>query len=417
MGSEQFSDLERHQVRRRQGIPTVSVLTGAVGLGIERWQHYMARMKRTSVLLRSRDSGELVRAWLAAYRGRRSLRRTALRYLARMQGKKEQDLQDLLRNKTQADLDLFLKRVFHGEPSSPTERICCHCLTSLPQDESEANSVEQALSVFAESRRPWLSLLAAIHDLEPSWAPAAIVALHNHHQDGVAALEAAADILSHLAERIPTSPLAWAVPEAAWAKYLSEAKESHQKAICRESVSRIRSLDGAEMRRTVDAAKIAKPERLRGAVARLARDGASSELVASYVRAAKLNPPKTPENKQQAEKARSQAEAFLRDRLESLSETAGVFKLNEKLPIRFRTRKTMEVDLVSRRHRLAIEIDGYYHFRDPENYRRDREKDYVLQQNGFFVLRFLADEIVEHLEEILRRICDTLARRQAENEK
>ncbi len=417
MGPEQFPDLERHQVRRQQGIPTVSVLTGPVGLGIERWQHYTARLKRASVLLRRLDFEELVRAWLGGYRRRRSLRRAALRYLARMQGKKEHDLQDLLRNKTQADLDLFLKGVFHGEPSSPTERICCHSLTSLPQDGSEANLVEQPLSFFAESRRPWLSLLEAIHDLEPSWAPAPIVALHNNDQDGITALETAADILSHLAERIPTCPVAWAVPEAAWAKYLSEARESHQKAICRESVSRIRSLDGAEIRRTVEAAKIAKPQRLRGAMARLARDGASSELIASYVRAAKLNIHKTPENKQQVEKARSQAEAFLRDRLESLSETAGIFKLNEKLAIRFRTRKTMEVDLVSRRHRLAIEIDGYYHFRDPENYRRDREKDYVLQQNGFFVLRFLADEVVEHLEEILRRICDTLARRQAENEK
>lgn len=35
---------------------------------------------------------------------------------------------------------------------------------------------------------------------------------------------------------------------------------------------------------------------------------------------------------------------------------------------------------------LAIEVDGALPLGDPEAYRRDRRKDRLLQENGYFVL-------------------------------
>src|SRR3954469_24474164 len=87
--------------------------------------------------------------------------------------------------------------------------------------------------------------------------------------------------------------------------------------------------------------------------------------------------------------ARSAAEAALLEALEATPATAGRFELNGYLSVRFGP-SALEVDLLAREDRIAIEIDGYYHFGDLDAYRRDRRKDLVLQTQGFVVVRVLA---------------------------
>ncbi|MDZ4198600.1 MAG: DUF559 domain-containing protein [Kiritimatiellia bacterium] len=41
---------------------------------------------------------------------------------------------------------------------------------------------------------------------------------------------------------------------------------------------------------------------------------------------------------------------------------------------------------------------------DPKAYSRDRRKDALLQENGYFVLRFLAEDVSQHLSEVLDAI-------------
>jgi hypothetical protein len=48
---------------------------------------------------------------------------------------------------------------------------------------------------------------------------------------------------------------------------------------------------------------------------------------------------------------------------------------------------------------------------DAEAYRRDRRKDAMLQENGYFVLRFLAEDAGKRLDEILDTILAALANR------
>ena len=99
--------------------------------------------------------------------------------------------------------------------------------------------------------------------------------------------------------------------------------------------------------------------------------------------------------------ARSAAERFLFERLESSPETAGLFELNGTLDFRFGPTQWIEVDLVARSLKLAVEVDGYHHFQDPEAYRRDRRKDLELQKHGYLVVRVLADDVVERCEDVM----------------
>jgi hypothetical protein len=110
------------------------------------------------------------------------------------------------------------------------------------------------------------------------------------------------------------------------------------------------------------------------------------------------------------ERARSKAEQLLHDYLAGHAETAGLFELNGLMPFDFGNRPA-EIDLVCRQLGVAIEIDGYFHFRDPDGFRRDRRKDVLLQSHGFLVVRFLAGDIPARLSEIMTDILDVVRAR------
>lgn len=106
--------------------------------------------------------------------------------------------------------------------------------------------------------------------------------------------------------------------------------------------------------------------------------------------------------------ARSAAEAALLEALEATPATAGRFELNGYLSIKFGS-NAMEVDLLGRQDRIAIEIDGYYHFGDLDAYRRDRRKDLLLQTLGFVVVRVLAQDVMRDARPAVNAICQALA--------
>lgn len=61
--------------------------------------------------------------------------------------------------------------------------------------------------------------------------------------------------------------------------------------------------------------------------------------------------------------------------------------------------------------RSGSENLGAQHLADPEAYRRDRRKDALLQQHGYFVMRFLADDAGRHLDQVLDAILAALVHR------
>jgi len=141
-------------------------------------------------------------------------------------------------------------------------------------------------------------------------------------------------------------------------------------------------------------------------VRRLIRDGVETPLATLFLHVSRP----LAADAEGANRARSTSEAFLYRRLETLPQTAGKFRLNGVLPIPFDGRGRMEVDLLAAEMRLAIELDGAQHL-EPEAYRRDRRKDLLLQENGYLVLRFLAEDIGTHLDEVLDAILRALTNR------
>ena len=111
------------------------------------------------------------------------------------------------------------------------------------------------------------------------------------------------------------------------------------------------------------------------------------------------------------ERARSASEAFLFRRLETLPQTTGRFRLNVGLPIPFDSRGRMEVDFLCEQLGLVIELDGGQHLADAEAYRRDRRKDAALQEHGYFVLRFLCEDLGKRLDDVLDAILRSIANR------
>jgi superfamily II DNA or RNA helicase/very-short-patch-repair endonuclease len=144
-------------------------------------------------------------------------------------------------------------------------------------------------------------------------------------------------------------------------------------------------------------------------VRRLVHDGVDSPLANLFVHAAVITTP----NGEGAGRARSATEAFLYRRLETLPETAGRFRLNAELPIPFDGWGRMEVDLLCAQSRIAVELDGGQHLGDTDAYRRDRRKDALLQENGYLVLRFLAEDVGKYLGYVLDSILRALSHQNA----
>jgi superfamily II DNA or RNA helicase/very-short-patch-repair endonuclease len=142
-------------------------------------------------------------------------------------------------------------------------------------------------------------------------------------------------------------------------------------------------------------------------VRRLIRDGVDKPLAHLFNEAAHPIPP----DLVGGARARSSAEAFLYRRLETLQETKGRFRLNVVLPIPFDGGSSMEVDFLCTDLLVAIELDGAQHLMDPDAYRRDRRKDALLQENGYFVLRFMTEDTCKRLDDVLNTILRTLSHR------
>ena len=107
---------------------------------------------------------------------------------------------------------------------------------------------------------------------------------------------------------------------------------------------------------------------------------------------------------------RTRRKAFLFRRLDSLPETRGRSRLNERPPVALDSAGSIEVALLCPDARLAIELDRTECLSDTEAYRHDRHKDQLLQMNGYWVLRFLAEDVGKALDRVLGTIMSAMGR-------
>lgn len=142
-------------------------------------------------------------------------------------------------------------------------------------------------------------------------------------------------------------------------------------------------------------------------VHRFVRDGVDAPLAELFVHASRDVLP----DAEGVDRARSATEAFLFRRLATMPNIRGLFRFNAGLPIPFDGHGRMEVDLLCEDAGVAIELDGPQHLVSVDAYRRDRRKDRLLQEHGYFVLRFLAEDVGKRLDVVLDTILRAMSHR------
>lgn len=395
-----LSALDRHQHRREQAIPTLTVLAGPPGAALSLWQRWLeARGLGLCVSRASHEAGAM-RDWVAFLAQHRNLETDAAEVLGAAGGLRRGELAAQLQGKTPHERGLLLQELFPAVPQ-PDAAAACRCLLQ-PAASSRPQEPWEALLEACEQNP--LRAFAALHALvPPGEAPALLLA-----GTGPVWLAQAARTAARLCDTVPTLAAALSVEGAAVDAYL-HGEESQGRALVREGRLTLPAVSSEAVKRRVEALGVQDTKALTGALAQLAADGAPDEVLTLYGGAAREREAASVQPAA-ADRARSTAERFLSALLESLPATRGLFELNQRTGFRIHDRP-VEVDLLCRRLRLAIEIDGYYHFQTPEAYRRDRRKDLALQRHGYWVLRFLADDVVARLEEIRDTVLEVVSLR------
>jgi hypothetical protein len=111
-------------------------------------------------------------------------------------------------------------------------------------------------------------------------------------------------------------------------------------------------------------------------------------------------------------RARHRTLRALFEALERDPRTRGRFELDGKIASPSGS-PAIEIELVSHSLRIGIELDGWYHFHDPEGYRRDRIQDLRLARAGYFVMRFPAEDVDDRLASTIDQIAVATAGRRA----
>lgn len=394
--------LNRHAQRRDHGIPTLSVLSGPLGLCVHTWRQWAGSQQQPVVQLCGMDTETIITSWVAALARQRDLTTDALAFLSTRTGQPLAELRAGWQARTWHDAERFWERVGLDRHRDGTAAVCRwltrRLVTGEPLDPDRLAG--QFDGILQGLEGPWQRVLIALAGLLPPAAlPGLLLVQPVACEDPTGWLDAAARVLTALVSQVARLPAALAIEPTTLERYYRTAPESHAQALLREGTVPISNLKGDAIAQRLDIGVVSGG--LLAPIRRLSADGASEELVRAFGETVRSL--QEPPGEEAEDRARSAAERFLFERLESLPPTAGRFALNDTLDFRFGN-KDAEVDLLARGLRLAIEVDGYYHFRDPEGYRRDRRKDWELQRRGFVVLRFLAEDVVARMEEMLDTI-------------
>ena len=393
--------LDRHDERRRAGVPTVSVLVGSIGPVLESVRRWAWDLEREMVLVRPEEAEaeNLVVPWVDRLAAGRDLVDSAIAWLAQRRDEPAGLLGRKLRAMTAYELKMVLDSALPLVSDTGVELAVRRVIELAVQGRRRSlPGLAPDLNDRLDGRgRPWLRVYRALGELVPQEClPILLVAPTGRD---VAHLTSLARRLADLAEAQPRATLGLIIEPDTFQAYLDQAPESRAKALLLSGVSRVAG--GSEV---AGGAWWVTGKDKTPSGSSLATRHPSPATPASLATPASSATPEPLEDE-----ARSAAEQFLFDLLESLPETTGLFELNTRLDFQFGAGRPIEVDLVARSLDLVIEIDGYYHFQEPESYRRDRRKDLELQKRGYLVLRILAADVVERLEELLETLLSAVA--------
>jgi very-short-patch-repair endonuclease len=407
--------LDRQERSRAIGVPTVSVLVGPTGLAARAARRWAETSSRPLVSVHSTRLDEVASVWIERLCRERDLVRDAAGWLSARLERDSEAVWRSLERKTPFEREAFLDATLPPTSRTGAEAACRWLLHRSAAGEvldaaGLMNALDAALGDF-DGR--WTRVVVALRALVPAGRDPALMLAWRQTADGSASwVEAAARLLADLVLTDPGLSVILAVTPEAFETFERLAPESRTKALIRQGVISIPNRDADALIRILEETVPGSAPALTGSARRLVSDGASEELVGLFVEAVRATGGVVPGEGQEG-RARSAVEQFLYERLETLPETMGLFRLNAGLGFRFGPTRDMEADFSAESLRLVVEIDGYYHFRDAEAFRRDRRKDFELQKRGYLVLRVLADDVVRRLEEVLELILGAVAFRRA----
>lgn len=361
--------LERHRHRRAQGVPTITVLLGDPEVSEWYWTVWQ-QSRQTSVTCSSASSlKNTLQDWLSEGALQPAFVEAFFRHAAQVDGVTSQELQARIAAHAASQREALVERTSRRTGWRPSlvaaalsddrDALPTLAYTTFPRGLTD-------ICATLSTTLPAL-LLRPGGNAEPSW-----------FGDSVS-------MLLRIAEAVPQAEVALAAPESELSRWQKQA-QPREAALLREGLLKLQPT-------TTEAPPSYYETR--------ARSAPNKDASPSLIRY------------DEAEFARSRAERTLYRHLERREHTRGLFALNGTLPERFGT-STLEVDLLCRDLCVAVEVDGYHHFQDATAYRRDRDKDVLLQSLGYTVVRVLATDVDEALDYVTETIDRVVAQQNEE---
>ncbi len=416
-----ISFLCAHETHRQQGHPAISGLRGLVGSSMKCWRTWCQSNGRACVIAHGLDPKQWIGEYIQTFLTECDPFHMAKQALAKGLSISSESISPS--RLTSPELGRLLDQAGWNDEGSA--RLCRRSLEA--ELKGESLSPDALFHWFSHDmeHESWVSIVSAIVDFLPTGlSPALLVVPFKESSDPTcdsSKLEKAAQQLAILISHVPFASVGLCAPDALFDHYLKSAPESNSKAVLRESLITIAGLSPKEISQTCTQ-QLGQPlSRWEKPIEQLAAHGASPELVNRFLDVVdKLDqlvqwekPPcdeisdapqiESDQAVAEPDAARSAAERFLYALFEETPDLTGLFELNAKPGFDFGGRPA-EIDLACLAKSIAVEIDGYHHFTDASAYRRDRRKDVLLQKHGFFVLRFLAEDVVSEMESICQTI-------------
>lgn len=390
--------LDLHQSQRCQAIPTLSILRGKVIAARDLWIRWSEQSHRLTGVGVYTSIAALLETWLTAIARNDDLRSRILQKIAALANQPAAELATWLARTSDYQRQLFWQQLAPLAEDVDRWRSLLDWLSPAP------NLVPQTKPFRSEDSSDALAVFATVARLFPSTeVPGLLVLLPEGGDLAGTALKA----IAQLAETVPQLPVGLVLTASQVQTLLDGMPESKIKAMLRSGLIEVPALEPSSIRQWLRD-RSGSDEQLQPLLHLAESYGVTPELLNSALTL--LAPANQPPTEEADTRYRSEAERFLAQYLEARPTTMGRFQVNARLDIDFGNRP-MEVDFLDAASKIVIELDGYYHFQSLDNYRRDRCKDRLLQQQGFLVLRFLSEDVVSDLEGILDAIDQAIASR------
>lgn len=385
--------IRRLQSRRAAGVPTVAVLVGPAGLAVREWLLWADGENRPTARAHVPSLVDVSVAWVAESLG--SAEEFATAWLAAILGHSRTETAERLAAMTRYDFDTCW-RALPTDTTRPAARTAYVLLADRFRDTPlTATDVVAELSavpavcglseLLPEDRWPTLLVVRDRPSADPNWLAGVIRAVEP------------------LITAVPRLAVGVVASDAEYVAFTERADATRHQTLAREGFVPVAGVSAGELVNRLAAADLTPPPA--DTLRQLTADGLSEEASAAFVETARAVAVRA-----EGDVARSAAERFLYEQLNAHLPTAGLFRLNCPLDFRHGS-KPAEADLAAERLKVIVEVDGGYFHLNPDQYRRDRRKDWLYQTHGYFVLRFLAEDVVTDLSTILTTVTEAVALR------